>query len=241
MAKLQVLLKTLDDVPEALKGYYVQTGDEFVLDSDANTRVTEFRDNNIALMKERDDLKTQFAGIDPVAVQATQAELDALKAKGKGDKGGDPEFSTKLEDLERRLKDTQGKLEETDRALIQTKISDELGKAATAAKVRSDLREDVVRLAKGEWELEEGQPVRKVNGQVALSKKRPGENQNMGEYFEELLQAKPIYAEPSGGGGGQGGKGGAAAGVKIIENKPELLGQYAEQIASGEVVVDMGE
>jgi hypothetical protein len=51
----------------------------------ANSRVVEFRDNNVALKKQVDELlplKTKYEGIDPDAARAALAAQDELKKKG---------------------------------------------------------------------------------------------------------------------------------------------------------------
>ena len=96
--------------------------------------------------------------------------------------------------------------------------------------------DDVVRLASGNWELREGTPMLVQNGEVVLSKEKPGEPMAMGEYFKSMLHEKPFYFQTSAGSGG--GSQTNARGVKVIPNDPISIGQYAEEIRKGEVVIE---
>lgn len=88
------------DIPEALKEYYKQEGDKWVLQAEGlvpKVQVDEYRTNNVNLLKKIQEMQDQYGNIDPkkhkelLDAQA-KAEEDALKAKGQYD------------ELERRLK-----------------------------------------------------------------------------------------------------------------------------------------
>ena len=69
---LKVVIKSLNEVPEALQSFYTQVGDEYVLetdDKDYKQRIGEFRQNNIDLSKRLEG----FSG--------TTEELKALQEK----------------------------------------------------------------------------------------------------------------------------------------------------------------
>ena len=122
--------------------------------------------------------------------------------------------------------------------IVQTKVTDELRKAATGAKVKAEAVDDLVDLAGREWVLDNGTAIRKAGGEPVLSKERPGEYQSMNEYFAELATVKPFYYESSAGGGGQQQQGGGGGSAKVLRNPtPSQLGQHAESIGKGEMVV----
>ncbi len=63
---------------------YVERDGAFVLDVDGaveKARLNEFRQSNVALLKERDDLKQRFAGIDPEEVRKLAEEKRQLEAQ----------------------------------------------------------------------------------------------------------------------------------------------------------------
>jgi hypothetical protein len=81
---LKYTVDTLDGLSPAVRGHYTKADDgKFQLTLDGGhpdtARVAEFRDNNVKLTKERDDLLARFDGIDPAAVKATAAKLAALE------------------------------------------------------------------------------------------------------------------------------------------------------------------
>jgi len=212
----------------------------------AEAKVKEFRDNNITILRERDGLKDQLGGFEGIDAekyrsmlsQQDQIERDELIKKGDVDELLKRDRDAFATDFTKRLDAVQTENESLKREIIGTKVTDELRKAATGAKVKGEAVDDLVKLAGSEWVLENGAAVRKTGDDVVLSTERPGENQTMPEYFAELAQSKPFYFEPSQGGGGQGQPGGGGGGVKVLLNPtPQEMGRNAEAIASGAMVI----
>jgi septum formation inhibitor MinC len=86
---LKYKLNSKSDVPAELQSHYIERDGAFFLDAEGvadKSKLDEFRTNNVALLKQIDDLKTRFAGIDPdQARQLEQAKREleekaALKA-----------------------------------------------------------------------------------------------------------------------------------------------------------------
>src|SRR5205085_2417686 len=74
---------TIDDpveVPGPVRDYYTKTSDgKFTLDVDGHpdaAKLSEFRDKNVELLKERDALKAKFDGIDAEADRRKLTELE---------------------------------------------------------------------------------------------------------------------------------------------------------------------
>lgn len=100
MAALAPVVDAIDQVPEPLRSFYEHKDGKFVLSVSgaipgfvpaselvvANNKVTEFRDTNIALVKERDTLKTLEGfgslGVDLETAKAAVTAHKALKDKG---------------------------------------------------------------------------------------------------------------------------------------------------------------
>jgi hypothetical protein len=60
--------KTRDEIPAELQSLYVERDGSFVLDVDGavdKSKVEEVRSTNAALLKERDEIRRRFEGIDP--------------------------------------------------------------------------------------------------------------------------------------------------------------------------------
>src|SRR2546423_14430195 len=86
---LKYKLKSKDEIPAEHQSLYVERDGAFVLHAEGvadKTKLDEFRTNNLALLKQLDDLKRKYEGIDPEqARQLEQSKRDleekaALKA-----------------------------------------------------------------------------------------------------------------------------------------------------------------
>ena len=77
-------VKAKEEVPADLQSLYVERDGAFVLDVDGavdRSKVDEFRNTNVALIKERDDLRKRFERSESEQVQAIAAERDSLNAR----------------------------------------------------------------------------------------------------------------------------------------------------------------
>lgn len=241
---LQTVVESLEAVPETARDFYVEQDGQYVLDTDQKDRINEFRTNNISLKQElekhQEKLKA-YDGIDPDKYQ----ELTALERQ-KRDKelieAGELEtlLNERLSEVkttyDKQVEDLKTALNETRGELVKTKVTDTLKTAAADSGVLPKAMNDVVKLASSDWELRDGTPTLIQDGEVVLSKEKPGEPMSMGEYFKNMLQEKPYYFQSSAGSGG--GSQHNARGAKVIPNDPVLIGQYADQIAKGEVVIE---
>jgi len=81
---LKFKYESKDAVPVEHAGLYVERDGAWCLDVDGaveRSKVEEFRTTNVALMKERDELKRRFERSDSEAVRTVAAERDALNAR----------------------------------------------------------------------------------------------------------------------------------------------------------------
>ncbi len=79
---LKFKCKTKDEIPAEHLPLYAEREGAWVLDVDGaveKSKLDEFRNNNVALAKERDDLKKRYEGIDPDAVKALADEKRQLE------------------------------------------------------------------------------------------------------------------------------------------------------------------
>ena len=73
-----------DEIPTEQQGLYAERDGAWVLDVEGaveKARLEEFRNSNVALMRERDELKRRFERSESEQVQAVAAERDALNAR----------------------------------------------------------------------------------------------------------------------------------------------------------------
>ena len=99
---LKFKFKSKEEVPAELSTLYVERDGAWLLDVDGaveKAKLDEFRTNNVALIKERDDLKKRFEGIDPDEVRRLSEEKQKLELQAQGHK---PEEIEKI--VENRVK-----------------------------------------------------------------------------------------------------------------------------------------
>ena len=81
---LKFRAKAKEEIPAEVQGLYVERDGGWVLDVEGavdKARVEEFRESNVALKRERDELKRRFERSESEQVQAVAAERDALNAR----------------------------------------------------------------------------------------------------------------------------------------------------------------
>lgn len=235
---LKAVIDDATQIPETLKDFYTpaEDGSKFVLQVEGLVpadRLKEFRDNNINLLKERDDLVGKlkaFEGIDP----KVHADLLELKKKVDTKKLIDTEgleatvasrteqmrqdFDGKLRALEERAKDYEGKYAEVQSRYDRMQIDRAVTDAATEAGAHPQALADIQARAGLVWKLVEGRltPVR--NGEVVYGKtaEKP---MTMKEFIQDLREEAPHLFKSSSG-GGAGGSGNSGTGK--ITNRAQL-------------------
>src|SRR4051812_27657243 len=79
---IRLKYENLKEIPAEDVRLYVERDGAWVLDADLKDergKLAEFRTNNLALIKERDELKQRFEGIDPEEVRKLAAEKQRLE------------------------------------------------------------------------------------------------------------------------------------------------------------------
>lgn len=264
MPNLIATVDTLDAVPEAARTFYVQRDGKFHLQLEgapagfvpaadlatANGKVVEFRDNNILLKKQVDELlplKTQFEGLDPVAAKAALARVVELEKKGF--KPGDDitelmkqAVETAVNPLRESIKaaqaDTLAERKRADDSVLRSRIGEEFIKAGGKGKAL-------------DYIVERAREVFTVDGGVlkALPSKfsaaNPANPLGVPEWLATAAQEHDFAFEPSGGGnaGGSGRATGSATaarpGQTVLKNPTAAqLGEHSADIAKGKVRVE---
>jgi len=106
---LKFKFKTREEIPAEHQSLYVERDGAWLLDAEGaveKSKLDEFRNTNLTLAKERDELKQRFDGIDPEEVRKLADEKRALELKAQGHK---PEEIEKI--VEGRIKTLRGELE----------------------------------------------------------------------------------------------------------------------------------
>lgn len=262
---MKAVLDNLEGLTDEVKAEYEQKNGKFYLKLEgtpegyvtnqellaANTKVVEFRDKNIALLKENDELrplKTKYEGIDPVEAREAITKMKALGKEGIKDADDiATRVRTEAEALIKPLRDqlamsaaeTAAERRRADESLLHSKISEQFIKIGGKA----NATDFVVNLAKDNFEVKEGKVVAKA-GKFSTSK--PGDPLSVEEWLTADLSKNHDYVlEPSKGGGAPPVK--APSGLQaskvrpdqkvLINPTPQELGQHSADIAAGKVKI----
>src|SRR5438045_2263646 len=142
---LKFKLKSKDEIPAEFQSLYVERDGAFVLDVDGvadKSKLDEFRANNVALLKQLDDLKKRFEGIDPEKVRELEAEKRRLE-EAHAIKNGEVErlINTRLSsakaDLEKQMEALSAERDSLSSRLADIQINQGVVLAATKRGLRA--------------------------------------------------------------------------------------------------------
>jgi hypothetical protein len=239
---LKARIASLEEAPETARSFYTQDGDGFALTVEGlvpKTRVDEFRETNITLRRQMDELAEKFSGIDPE--QARQLMDRAAKERDKKliDAG-------KIDDLlnertgamktehEKVLKAAQDANAALTTQLEGLVIDGAIRDAASKAGVRPSAIEDVLLRGRAVFRLAEGKAVAMDGDKPIYGGK--GEPVTVAEWVDGLTGKAPHLFEESRG-AGAGGGGGGGNGAVTSRADPNAFLRNMAKIATGEMRV----
>jgi len=217
---------TRTEIPAEQAALYVERDGAWHLDVEGvveKAKLEEFRATNVALLKERDDLKARFEGIDPDAVRKLEAEKRQLEEQQQLKAG---EFEKVLES---RVKGVRGELEKRtqERDALNARLSAiQIDQAVVGEAAKRGLRPsaipDLTARARNTFRLVNGVPQAfEADGQTARVGKDGLTPMTLAEWVEALGADAPHLFESSAGGGAAGsGPGGVAGGGKGSGKNP---------------------
>lgn len=255
--KLKLMVDDINDVPEALREYYVADGDKFVLDAaDAapKGKLEEFRENNIALKRERESLERKlkkYDGFDPKKAEEAQRKLQEFEDQTMIDAGKMDEvlaqrtermradYDGQVTALQEALEKSTGQTSKYKEVLSDSLLSGEVATSMTdVAVVRQGAMGDIIRRARGDWVVDDNAklvPMR--NGEVIYGP-NGDEPITMKDWSAGLFKEAPYLFEPnSGGGSGGGANAPGGQGGQINLSDQAGLNSNIEAIARGKVTV----
>lgn len=239
---LKAILDSLDGLSDDLKKLYTQKDGKYHLDVDGmvdKTRLDEFRNNNIELKKQLDDVKKQYDGIDVEQVRELIRKDAALKEKKLIDAGDIEKLvaertASMKADYEKQIKTLTEKVASSDSQLERLVIDNALKDAGLKAGVRDTAMEDVVLRGRARYKMQDGKAVpMTADGKVIYGK--DGETpETMTEWFGSLASAAPHLFNPSNGSGANGS--GSKNGQKSMTRKEfEGLGPQEQMAAAAQM------
>lgn len=253
------VLESLESVPEPIRDLYAERDGKFVLDLDGappgfvpasefaevKGKMVEFRDNNIAVLKEREALQQkvdQYKDIDPDKYRAAVAKLDELEQKGV--KKADDIDARVLAAVREAVSPLQTQLEQFKSAeaearskLARKELEGQLTAAGMKAGIQESAMEDYLQRGLRVFKLgEDGKVIAKDGDTPLFSAANPSEPLSIGEWAGRLSTQAPHLFKPSNGGGAHGGSGGPAPKRTFDPDDPKSFLDNLEGIAKGEVV-----
>jgi len=198
-----------DALPDKVRDHYIENDGNFFLSVDGQTKretelgskVAEFRDNNVQLLKDKvslsgqlGDIQSRFSNVDPDIYQklvSDQAKLDKREAKVVTN----VDLSSQIQDaVTNAIKPIQAQLNESQERESQAKhnldkatFRNLVSKTAVDAGVRSEAVDDVLGRAQNVgFSLHEGTARIVNNGVVKFSQDRPDQPYTMSEWLVGL-------------------------------------------------------
>lgn len=255
---LKVLSKEeYDKLSEALKEHYAESNGKYVpqvegmvLESQLNevkSKLAEFRDTNITVLKDRDKLKKQleaFDGIDTEEYKALKAEKESLGKLGVNNSTDLPKviesFVAKaVNPLKQELETAKAEREQAKHELQAKAVDTKITEAAIKAGILPDVLSDVVERAHKIFKYVDGEVVAR-NGELPIYGKDGSKPLSIEEWIGKPAETSlpKAFFQPSSGGGANGGAGDRGAGAKVLSNPDaKTFGANLEDIATGKTIV----
>jgi len=229
---LKFKVKSKDEVPAELQSLYVERDGAWVLDADGavdKARLDEFRTSNVALIKERDELKQRFDGIDPDAVRKLEGEkrkleeAQQLKA-GEVEKVVETRVRAVKSDLDRQLAGVTSERNALNARLTAIQIDQAVVTEATKRGLRATAIPDITSRARNTFRLVNGVPqALEADGQTVRVGRDGLTPLSLAEWIDGQVSEAPHLFESNAGGGGGGatsqyGNGSGGVGNRSVKN-----------------------
>ncbi len=210
---LKYKFKSREEIPAEHAALYIERDGAFVLDAEGvveKTKLDEFRATNVSLLKERDELKQRFEGIDPEAVHKLAAEKQRLEDEQRVKDGKFQEV------LEARVKNAKGEWDKQHNAVVAERdaltsrltaiqIDQAVVNEATKRGLRATAMPDITARARMTFKLVNGVPQAfEADGPNARMGKDGVTPMTLAEWVDALVSDAPHLFESNAGGGPSG-------------------------------------
>ena len=215
-----------DEIPTEQVALYVERDGAFVLDADGvveKSKLEEFRASNVTLLKERDELKQRFEGIDPDEVRKLAAAKQKLEEErqlkaGETDKVIEARLKVARAEWEKVHGVVVGERDALHGRLTAIQIDQAVVSEATKRGLRPTALPDVTARARQTFKLVNGVPQAfEADGQLARMGKDGVTPMTLAEWVDALVSDAPHLFEANAGGGATG-SGSGGAGNRSVKN-----------------------
>jgi len=226
-----------------MREFYVESSEagSYQLSTDHESRVDEFRENNIALSQElrkrEEDLQKAQSELDSAKGEVQKRFEKELLSEGKIDELLNQRTEAMRSSYDERVADLSGKLEEAEQTLDVSIVENQIRDAAIKANARNDRAvEHIIRAIRPNVKRNGTQAVRVDSSGNPIMGDDGKTPQGILDLVEEMKASDGfLFAESSGSGANGGGAANSATSKKRIRRSE--IGKYVNEVAAGEVEV----
>ncbi len=226
---LKFKFKSREEIPAELANLYVEREGVFVLDAEGvveKAKLDEFRTTNLALTKERDELKQRFEGIDPEQVRQLAEEKLRLEEEkqlkaGEVEKVMETRIKNLREEWDKQVKALSGERDSLTSRLTAIQIDQGVTTAATKRGLRPTAIPDITARARLVFRLVNGSPrAFEADGTTLRYGKDGVTPMTLEEWVEAQVADAPHLFESNAGGGAAGNASGGSGGSQRSVKNP---------------------
>ena len=223
---LKFKFKSKDEIPAEQAALYVERDGAWVLDAEGvveKSKLEEFRNTNVTLLKERDDLKKRFEGIDPdevhkLADEKRRLEEEAQLKAGEFEKVMEARRKAERAEWDKQHVPVVAERDALHGRLTAIQIDQAVVTEATKRGLRATAIPDITARARMNFKLVGGVPQAfEADGQTARVGKDGVTPMTLAEWVDALVSDAPHLFEANAG-GGAAGSGPGGVGNKSVKN-----------------------
>ena len=244
--KTQINAEELDQMPEALREFYVESDEsgKFDLSTDSDDRLTEFRANNRTLFREVEELKKahadQSSALQSAKEEAQKRTEKDLLSEGKIDELLAQRTEAMRGSYEEKLGEITRAHTEAEKTLDVHIVENQIRDAAIKAQARNDRAVDhIIRAVRPHVQRDGTQAVRiDASGNTVMAEDGKTPQGILDLVAEMKVSDGFLFAESSGSGASGGDATNGATGKKRIRRSE--IGKYINEVAAGDVEIVEG-
>ena len=220
---LKFKFKSKDEIPAEHLSFYVERDGAFLLDVEGATdkaRVDEFRNHNLALKRQLDELTHKYEGIDPDNVKSLLEEKRRLEEakhlkEGEVDKLVESRTRTLKSDLEKQISNLASEHDALNARLVEIEINQGVTVAGSKHGLRPSAIPDALARGRRVFQLVNGVPTAfKTDGKTVRYGRDGVTPLTLDEWADGLVSEAPHLFESNAGGGAVGHSSGGAGSVR---------------------------
>jgi len=217
---LKFKFNSKSEIPAELATHYVERDGAWFLDAEGaadKVKLDEFRNSNVALLKQLDDEKKRFEGIDPNEVRKLADEKRKLEEQhqikaGEVDKVIETRVKAAKTEFDKQLGSVAAERDALNTRLVAIQIDQGVVAAASKRGLRATAIPDITSRARNIFKLVNGVPTAfEADGTTVRVGKDGVQPMSLEEWVDaQVSEAPHLFESNAGGGAASNGSGGAA-------------------------------